>query len=338
MWTHVKYLKIKSQTLTLLFNQTWVKKPLFILYKYTKPSRNKHLFLINYSDRQKKDQVQELILFQYNSITATVSYTQENQLIPLAELFLQLYPNKESCSPQICLYLTFLVLWATVSEAVTHERGKSDCEALCFDASHWLGFSEPREIHIEMYWNKQTRNKPEAKKRGFYILIILWFWFLPRIAAIQWNPASTQVTEEMCKWPSSIRLKPFKHEESLLEAKNQRSSLLCWCKSPLPWEQPLILGRAVPARDVSRPLLSGVALAVPGSRCGTMIRYSCSTVTPLKGRTPTHGARADNSNWRSSALLWVKLKTTESKAQQSLHSGRALLSNSVHTSTRLTAG
>lgn len=47
-----------------------------------------------------------------------------------------------------------------------------------------------------MYWNKQTRNKPEAKKRGFYILIILWFWFLPRIAAIQWNPASTQVLQK----------------------------------------------------------------------------------------------------------------------------------------------
>lgn len=35
--------------------------------------------------------------------------------------------------------------------------------------------------HTEMYWNKQTKNKPGAKKRSSPILIIASAWFLPWI-------------------------------------------------------------------------------------------------------------------------------------------------------------
>lgn len=72
---------------------------------------------------------------------------------------------------------------------------------------------------------------------------------------------------ESAKWPPSIGLKVFKHEGILLEAKNQHSSLLCWCKSSLPWEQSLGFSGAAQESIVARPLLSGAADPPPAQLC-----------------------------------------------------------------------
>lgn len=249
--------------------------------------------------------------------------------MPLPELFLQLYPNKESCRPQTCSYLTFLVLWATISEAVTHERGKSDCEALCFDASHWFGVSEPREIHIEMYWNKQTRNKPEAKKRGFYILIILWFWFLPRIAAIQWNPASTQVLQKCANDLPASGSNPSNTRKACLRQRTSAQSLLCWCKSPLPWEQSLILGRAVPDRDVRRPLLSGGA-QLPLRDSDQTPPAPPQHSDPSEGEGTNTGGQSCQLKLEELSLARRQVKNDREQSPTKLYSSRALLFDSVH--------
>lgn len=122
----------------------------------------------------------------------------------------------------------------------------------------------------------------------------------------------------MCKsvqWPSSIRLKPFKHGESLLEAKKQHSSWLCWCKSPLPWEQPLILGRAGPERDVRSPLLS--ASAYPGQAVPTVGQWSDTAGSTVTLWRAGHQHQSCQPQLQELSLALSKLRTTESKAQQS---------------------
>lgn len=146
---------------------------------------------------------------------------------------------------------------------------------------------------------------------------------------------------EMCKsvkWPSSIGLKPFKREESLLEAKNQRSSLLCWCKSPLPWEQSLISGRAAPERDVRRPLPSGAVTPCPG--CARLPPRD-EDQTPPAASHPQHSdpSEGQGTNTRGHSCqrelqeLSLALRQVENGREQSptkLHCRRALLFDSVH--------
>lgn len=139
------------------------------------------------------------------------------------------------------------------------------------------------------------------------------------------------------KWPPSIRLKVFKQEGSLLEAKNQHSSLLCWCKSSSPSERSLGFSSAAHESDVVRPLLSSTADPSPPLLSGThdrMIRQPQQHVIPIsahqqtvphKDRGQRLWARAANSNFRSSALLWGTSKTTKSKLQQSCTPERVLL-------------
>lgn len=192
-----------------------------------------------------------------------------------------------------------------------------------------------------MYWNKQTRNKPEAKKRGFYILIILWFSFLPRIAAIQWNPASTQVLQKCARQPNDLPASGSNPSNTGKACLRQGTSThlgfadanpLYLESSPWSWAELALRGRW-------GALCSQVCVPWPGCPHGG--QWSDTAGSTLTLWRAGHSTRAASPNFRSSAWLWASWERQRAKpSKAALQQGLAFPFSSSHrdaTGTRLTA-
>lgn len=171
-----------------------------------------------------------------------------------------------------------------------------------------------------MYWNKQTRNKPEAKKRGFYILIILWFRFLPRIAAIQWNPASTQVLQKCASQSNDLPASGSNPSNTGKACLRQGTSahLGFADANPLylessPWSWAELALRGTRGALCSQALCTLARLSPLQDSDQTLL----AAPWPSEGQGTSTGGQSCQPELQELSLALSKLKMTESKAQQS---------------------